>query len=74
MLRVFLISLTGAAIRWEVTLVYNGLDVPTRQILDSRGAVPTKTAEDAKKVLGLKDFLVLLKLLLLVMVSTASED
>ncbi|GJV47412.1 hypothetical protein Tco_1437624 [Tanacetum coccineum] len=50
----------------EVTLVYNGLDVPTRQILDSRGAVPTKTAEDAKKVLGLKDFLVLLKLLLLI--------
>ncbi|GKA95211.1 hypothetical protein Tco_0817249 [Tanacetum coccineum] len=74
MLRVFLISLTGAASRWEVALVYNGLDVPTRQILDSRGVVPTKTAEDAKKVLGLKDFLVLLKLLLLVMVSTSGED
>ncbi|GKE83825.1 putative reverse transcriptase domain-containing protein, partial [Tanacetum coccineum] len=32
----------------EVILFYNGLDVTTRQILDSRGAVPTKTAEDAK--------------------------
>ncbi|GJV04183.1 hypothetical protein Tco_1337752 [Tanacetum coccineum] len=32
----------------EVILFYNGLDVPTRQILDSRGAVPTKTAADAK--------------------------
>ncbi|GKA77376.1 hypothetical protein Tco_0783837 [Tanacetum coccineum] len=74
MLRVFPISLIGAASRLEVALVYNGLDVPTRQILDSRGVVPTKTAEDAKKVLGLKDFLVLLKLLLLVMVSTSGED
>ncbi|GJZ29804.1 hypothetical protein Tco_0574451 [Tanacetum coccineum] len=33
----------------EVILFYNGLDVPTRQILDSRGAIPTKTAADAKK-------------------------
>ncbi|GKB83215.1 hypothetical protein Tco_0950110 [Tanacetum coccineum] len=32
----------------EVILFYNGLDVPTRQILDSRGVVPTKTAADAK--------------------------
>ncbi|GJR96979.1 hypothetical protein Tco_0269153 [Tanacetum coccineum] len=32
----------------EVILFYNGLDVPTRQIPDSRGAVPTKTAADAK--------------------------
>ncbi|GKC69646.1 hypothetical protein Tco_1115529, partial [Tanacetum coccineum] len=32
----------------EVIFFYNGLDVPTRQILDSRGAVPTKTAADAK--------------------------
>ncbi|GKD34795.1 hypothetical protein Tco_1250304 [Tanacetum coccineum] len=32
----------------EVILFYNGLDVPTRQILDSRGAIPTKTATDAK--------------------------
>ncbi|GKB69206.1 hypothetical protein Tco_0930618 [Tanacetum coccineum] len=32
----------------EVILFYNGLDVPTRQILDSRGAVPTKTDADAK--------------------------
>ncbi|GJT98524.1 hypothetical protein Tco_1094042 [Tanacetum coccineum] len=30
----------------EVILFYNGLDVPTRQILDSRGAIPTKTAAD----------------------------
>ncbi|GKD18353.1 gag-pol polyprotein [Tanacetum coccineum] len=27
----------------EVVLFYNGLDVPTRQILDSRGAIPLKT-------------------------------
>ncbi|GKE97273.1 hypothetical protein Tco_1582128 [Tanacetum coccineum] len=35
----------------EVILFYNGLDVPTRQILDSRGAIPTKTIEDAKKAI-----------------------
>ncbi|GJY44949.1 hypothetical protein Tco_0433162 [Tanacetum coccineum] len=33
----------------EVILFYNGLDVPTRQILDSRGVVPTKTAAKRKK-------------------------
>ncbi|GJV43924.1 hypothetical protein Tco_1428460 [Tanacetum coccineum] len=44
MLRAFLISLTGA----EVVLFYNGLDVPTRQILDSKGAIPSKTTTDAK--------------------------
>ncbi|GJT53056.1 hypothetical protein Tco_0988110 [Tanacetum coccineum] len=32
----------------EVILFYNGLDIPTRQILDSRGAIPTMTAADAK--------------------------
>ncbi|GJZ08919.1 putative reverse transcriptase domain-containing protein [Tanacetum coccineum] len=32
----------------EVVLFYNGLDVPTRQILDSRGAIPSKTIADAK--------------------------
>ncbi|GJY09886.1 hypothetical protein Tco_0378071 [Tanacetum coccineum] len=32
----------------EVILFYNGLDVSTRQILDSRGVIPTKTAADAK--------------------------
>ncbi|GJY40586.1 hypothetical protein Tco_0427856 [Tanacetum coccineum] len=32
----------------EVVLFYNGLDVPTRQILDSRGAIPSKTDVDAK--------------------------
>ncbi|GKD61359.1 retrovirus-related pol polyprotein from transposon TNT 1-94 [Tanacetum coccineum] len=35
----------------EVILFYNGLDIPTRQILDSRGAIPTMTAADAKKVI-----------------------
>ncbi|GJX95799.1 gag-pol polyprotein [Tanacetum coccineum] len=35
----------------EVILFYNRLDVPTRQILDSRGAVPTKTVVDAKKAI-----------------------
>ncbi|GJT05055.1 hypothetical protein Tco_0839517, partial [Tanacetum coccineum] len=33
----------------EVVLFYNGLDVPTRQILNSRGAIPSKTVVDAKK-------------------------
>ncbi|GJR76577.1 hypothetical protein Tco_0088942 [Tanacetum coccineum] len=32
----------------EVVLFYNGLDVPTRQILDSKGAIPTKTVADVK--------------------------
>ncbi|GJY11926.1 hypothetical protein Tco_0381235 [Tanacetum coccineum] len=32
----------------EVILFYNGLGVSTRQILDSRGAIPSKTAADAK--------------------------
>ncbi|GJW68177.1 hypothetical protein Tco_0122601 [Tanacetum coccineum] len=36
------------ALRKEVILLYNGLDVPTRQILDSRGAIPTKADADAK--------------------------
>nr|GEV26906.1 putative reverse transcriptase domain-containing protein [Tanacetum cinerariifolium] len=44
MLRAFPMSLTGA----EVILFYNGLEVPTRQILDSKGAIPAKTAADAK--------------------------
>ncbi|GJU52081.1 putative reverse transcriptase domain-containing protein [Tanacetum coccineum] len=32
----------------EGVLFYNGLDVLTRQILDSRGAIPSKTVADAK--------------------------
>ncbi|GKB49522.1 hypothetical protein Tco_0900275 [Tanacetum coccineum] len=32
----------------EVVLFYNGLDVPTRQILNSKGAIPSKIAVDAK--------------------------
>ncbi|GJR36304.1 pyruvate dehydrogenase (acetyl-transferring) kinase, mitochondrial [Tanacetum coccineum] len=32
----------------EVILFYNGLGIPTRQILDSIGAIPSKTAADAK--------------------------
>ncbi|GJT23951.1 hypothetical protein Tco_0893888 [Tanacetum coccineum] len=32
----------------EVILFYNGLDVPTRQILDSKGSIPSKTIADAK--------------------------
>ncbi|GKC35361.1 hypothetical protein Tco_1047745 [Tanacetum coccineum] len=32
----------------EVVLFYNGLDVPTRHILNSRGAIPSKTTADAK--------------------------
>ncbi|GKF55692.1 hypothetical protein Tco_0166032 [Tanacetum coccineum] len=32
----------------EVILFYNVLDVPTQQILDSKGAIPSKTIADAK--------------------------
>ncbi|GJZ95690.1 hypothetical protein Tco_0668024 [Tanacetum coccineum] len=32
----------------EVILFYNGLEVSTRQILDSKGALPTKTTANAK--------------------------
>ncbi|GJY39278.1 hypothetical protein Tco_0425642 [Tanacetum coccineum] len=32
----------------EVVLFYNGLDVPTRKILDSRGVIPSNTAAEAK--------------------------
>nr|GEU62482.1 hypothetical protein [Tanacetum cinerariifolium] len=32
----------------EVVLFYNALDVLTRQILDSKGAIPSKTIADAK--------------------------
>ncbi|GJS32279.1 DNA-directed DNA polymerase [Tanacetum coccineum] len=32
----------------EVILFYNELDVPTQQILDSKGAIPSKTVADAK--------------------------
>ncbi|GJV19616.1 hypothetical protein Tco_1368636 [Tanacetum coccineum] len=35
----------------EVILFYNGLEVPTRQILDSRGGILTKTDADAKVVI-----------------------
>ncbi|GKE49880.1 hypothetical protein Tco_1481138 [Tanacetum coccineum] len=62
MLRVFPMSLTGAASRWlrneplgSITnyetlkmKFLDKLDVPTRQIFDSKGAISTKTAADAK--------------------------
>ncbi|GKE04707.1 hypothetical protein Tco_1396725 [Tanacetum coccineum] len=49
MLRAFLMSLTGAVNHMQkVILFYNGLGIPTRQILDSRGAIPSKTAADVK--------------------------
>ncbi|GKF65151.1 hypothetical protein Tco_0191668, partial [Tanacetum coccineum] len=37
----------------DVILFYKGLDVPIRQILDSKGAIPFMKAVDAKK--GLQD-------------------
>ncbi|GKE11745.1 putative ribonuclease H-like domain-containing protein, partial [Tanacetum coccineum] len=51
---------SGSIITWEdlktkmqeVVLFYNGLDVPTRQILDSRGVIPSKTVADAKESYG----------------------
>ncbi|GKF54732.1 hypothetical protein Tco_0165072, partial [Tanacetum coccineum] len=33
----------------EVILFYKGLVVPTRQIIDSKGAIPTMKVADAKK-------------------------
>ncbi|GKC53397.1 hypothetical protein Tco_1076142, partial [Tanacetum coccineum] len=64
MLRAFPMSLTGAASHWlrneptssittwnemqEVILFYNGLGIPTRQILNSKGAIPSNTVADAK--------------------------
>ncbi|GJT63939.1 hypothetical protein Tco_1015419 [Tanacetum coccineum] len=44
MLRAFLMSLTGV----EVILFYKGFEVPTRQILDFKGAIPTMTAANAR--------------------------
>ncbi|GJX08376.1 hypothetical protein Tco_0196308 [Tanacetum coccineum] len=35
----------------EVILFYKGLDVPTRQILDSKGTIPSMKAADAKKAI-----------------------
>ncbi|GJR98421.1 zf-CCHC domain-containing protein [Tanacetum coccineum] len=35
----------------QVILFYKGLDVPTRQILDSKGAIPSMKAADAKKAI-----------------------
>nr|GEX92453.1 hypothetical protein [Tanacetum cinerariifolium] len=37
--------------RIEVILFYKGLDVPTRQILDSKSAIPSMNAADAKKAI-----------------------
>nr|GEU44507.1 reverse transcriptase domain-containing protein [Tanacetum cinerariifolium] len=47
MLRFFPMSLTGATSRW-LRNKPSGLEVPTQQILHSKGATPTKTAADAK--------------------------
>ncbi|GKG16005.1 hypothetical protein Tco_0358328 [Tanacetum coccineum] len=35
----------------EVIMFYKGLDVPTRQILDFKGAMPSLKAVDAKKAI-----------------------
>ncbi|GKA20618.1 retrovirus-related pol polyprotein from transposon TNT 1-94, partial [Tanacetum coccineum] len=35
----------------EVILFYKGLDIPTRQILDSKGAIPSMKAGDLKKAI-----------------------
>ncbi|GKA28830.1 hypothetical protein Tco_0715075 [Tanacetum coccineum] len=35
----------------ESILFYKGLDVPTRQILDSKGVIPSMKAADAKKAI-----------------------
>ncbi|GJV93999.1 hypothetical protein Tco_1541812 [Tanacetum coccineum] len=41
----------------EVILFYKGLDVPTRQFFDSKGAIPSMKAADAKK--AIQDMLLL---------------
>ncbi|GJT94781.1 hypothetical protein Tco_1090299 [Tanacetum coccineum] len=46
-LRKFLRSLIYSTFQ-EVILFYNGLGIPTRQILDSRGAIPSKTVANEK--------------------------
>ncbi|GKC94129.1 homeodomain-like protein [Tanacetum coccineum] len=43
-----LFHIPNITIDQEVVLFYNGLDVPTQQILDSRGAIPSKTDANAK--------------------------
>nr|GEW92582.1 hypothetical protein [Tanacetum cinerariifolium] len=35
----------------EVILFYKGLDVPNRQILDSKGTIPSMKVADAKKAI-----------------------
>ncbi|GJV13084.1 DNA-directed DNA polymerase [Tanacetum coccineum] len=50
MLRISPISLTGAASRW-IRNEPAGLDVPTRHIFDSKGAVSKMNATDAKKAI-----------------------
>ncbi|GJX99062.1 hypothetical protein Tco_0356081 [Tanacetum coccineum] len=64
MLRVFPMSLIGVASQWlrkepaglidtleSLKNNFLRLDVPTRQILDSKGAIPTMKATDAKKAI-----------------------
>ncbi|GKB36758.1 hypothetical protein Tco_0881700, partial [Tanacetum coccineum] len=63
MLRAFPMSLTRASSCWlrneharlittlETLKFYKGLDVPTRQFLDSKGAIPSMKAADAKKAI-----------------------
>ncbi|GJW78267.1 hypothetical protein Tco_0139949 [Tanacetum coccineum] len=43
-----LFHIPNITIDQEVILFYNELGIPTRQILDSRCAIPSKTAADAK--------------------------
>nr|GEU80857.1 hypothetical protein [Tanacetum cinerariifolium] len=50
MLRVFPITLSGATSRW-LRNEPAGLDVPTRQILDSKGGAPKMNATDGKKAI-----------------------
>ncbi|GKE11729.1 hypothetical protein Tco_1415280 [Tanacetum coccineum] len=50
MLRVFTMLLTGVASHW-LRNEPAGLDVPTRQILDSKGVIPSMKAANAKKAI-----------------------
>ncbi|GKA69777.1 hypothetical protein Tco_0775841, partial [Tanacetum coccineum] len=51
LLRDALSAIFGLSELKEVISFYKGLDVPTRQILNSKGALPSMKAADAKKAI-----------------------
>ncbi|GJZ96222.1 hypothetical protein Tco_0668556 [Tanacetum coccineum] len=55
MLRVFPITLTGAAKIWKVNIFYNGLRTMNRQLLDSQGPIPGMTPAQALIAIQIMD-------------------